>query len=83
MLNVLEQNLLSEFAELNVTILKSEYDEQLEDLWGIDSISYVQILASLQKALHFVITDEDYMTLKLNTFNNLLYLLETKTEIVK
>ncbi|MVP02597.1 acyl carrier protein [Paenibacillus lutrae] len=72
MANEVEEKILSIFKENDVNVSKSDYDKPLDDLWGVDSISYVQILADISKEFQFQITDEDFILADLNTFNGVM-----------
>lgn len=65
------QKLNSIFLKHGVSISENEKDDSIDDFFGFDSISYVQMLNDISNEFGFKIKDEDLLAGKLTTFNNI------------
>ncbi|MCR8843246.1 acyl carrier protein [Paenibacillus sp. SC116] len=67
------------FKSYSVVMSEEELDTPLDELWGIDSITHVQILTAIAQEYHFKISDEDFLFSDLTTFNNIVVFVKKKS----
>ncbi|OAB44439.1 acyl carrier protein [Paenibacillus glacialis] len=73
-----EELIIEIFKKHNVIVLEKYYDDHLDYLSGIDSISYVQIIIDISKKFEIEIQDKDYILYDLTTVNNIIRYVEDK-----
>jgi len=74
----LVQKLKEVFTKNGVSISENDRDMSIDDFFGMDSITYVQILNQIASDFGIKINDADLLTGDLTTFNNILEFINQK-----
>lgn len=74
----LVQKLKEVFSKHGVSISEDDRDMSIDDFFGMDSITYVQILNQIASDFGIKINDADMLSGDLTTFNNILELINQK-----
>ncbi|KOP65468.1 hypothetical protein AMS62_09555 [Bacillus sp. FJAT-18019] len=74
----LVQKLREVFSKNGVSISEDDRDMSIDDFFGMDSITYVQILNHIASDFGIKINDADLLTGDLTTFNNILQFINQK-----
>lgn len=72
------QQLKAVFSKNGVSISEDDRDMSIDDFFGMDSITYVQILNQIASDFGIKINDADLLSGDLTTFNNILELINQK-----
>ncbi|MGG3280254.1 acyl carrier protein [Paenibacillus solani] len=74
----LVQKLKEVFSKHGVSISENDRDMSIDDFFGMDSITYVQILNQMASDFGIKINDADLLSGDLTTFNNILEFINQK-----
>ncbi|KOR76557.1 acyl carrier protein [Paenibacillus solani] len=74
----LVQKLKEVFSKNGVSISEDDRDMSIDDFFGMDSITYVQILNQIASDFGIKINDADLLSGDLTTFNNILQFINQK-----